>query len=792
MAAVDFDRDGRTDLALLDTESALAIVMRNDGSGNFAPLAEVSVRPGALKVVASDLDRDGAPDLVAGNGGFRSITVAFGKDGGRPEDVQEVVVPVEVRDLALGDLNEDGLVDIVAGGGNAGLIVVSTLRANRSFSDPSILPTRVRSPHVVVLADYNGDGHLDLAVWGRGEEPYLEIYEGDGSGLLGDGIVPGALPDPGDERELSAGAADFDGDGRDELLFLLPAEPDVGDPRGALYLVEKSGAGSYVAAKLDVDSSFSENSRLILASIDADGWPDALTIGEDAGGRGLVSFLRNSATGTIEMGALGAISLITRPRHALIEDFDGDGQRDLAVALPEESRVAVILSPLEESCGSVSCYDSEEPFSFGDPQEVAVLRLAPDTAHVIAAGQGEARLLTLEQDGLREHNRFPAPLVVKGIATGDLDGDGSEDAAVTDFAAGTVEVFFIDQDGQPGPGPVKLNAGLLPVGVVVADLDADEASRLDVATALSGENRIAVFLGRDQGQFSAATYQEAGPRPHGIASGDIDADGLEDLVVTNPDSNRVSLLRGTGEGRFAQPVAIATVDDPRTVVVEDVDGNGRQDVIVSSLRAGAVGVLLAGKEGFRTCYLNLPQAALPQAVAVAEVAGGGMDILVADAGSRSLLIFALQGKEYATREVLFLPAATAASLDFALALGDLDADGLHDIAVGDAGRNEIRIYRGLGCLREALFRRGDTNQDGRLDLTDAVRTLLYLFASGEKPACSDAADADDDGALTLADAVSSLNYLFRGGRPPPPPGPTDCGEDPTEDALEDCRGAPCR
>lgn len=82
------------------------------------------------------------------------------------------------------------------------------------------------------------------------------------------------------------------------------------------------------------------------------------------------------------------------------------------------------------------------------------------------------------------------------------------------------------------------------------------------------------------------------------------------------------------------------------------------------------------------------------------------------------------------------------------------------------------------------FHRGDSDQNGQLQLTDAVRILGYLFLGAAAPTCFDAADADDNGQVQLTDAVRILNYLFIGGAPPAPPGPPDqpCGEDA---ALED-------
>jgi pimeloyl-ACP methyl ester carboxylesterase len=88
---------------------------------------------------------------------------------------------------------------------------------------------------------------------------------------------------------------------------------------------------------------------------------------------------------------------------------------------------------------------------------------------------------------------------------------------------------------------------------------------------------------------------------------------------------------------------------------------------------------------------------------------------------------------------------------------------------------------------DALFRRGDANGDGRMDISDAARTLVVLFVDpAARLACEDAADSNDDGRIDIADASFSLNYLFSGGPAPAPPGPERCGADPSADELAEC------
>lgn len=92
----------------------------------------------------------------------------------------------------------------------------------------------------------------------------------------------------------------------------------------------------------------------------------------------------------------------------------------------------------------------------------------------------------------------------------------------------------------------------------------------------------------------------------------------------------------------------------------------------------------------------------------------------------------------------------------------------------------------LGVQCDGLFRRGDANVDGIVDLADPLHMLFVLFVDGRSPLCERSFDTNDDGRLDVSDVVATLEYLFRGGPPPAAPFPW-CGEDPTADALT-CSG----
>jgi hypothetical protein len=83
-----------------------------------------------------------------------------------------------------------------------------------------------------------------------------------------------------------------------------------------------------------------------------------------------------------------------------------------------------------------------------------------------------------------------------------------------------------------------------------------------------------------------------------------------------------------------------------------------------------------------------------------------------------------------------------------------------------------------------LFRRGDADASFKLELTDPVNLLNYLFLGGARLKCMDAADFDDNGSLDITDAVASLGYQFLGTAAPPAPGPASCGPDANEEVPD--------
>jgi hypothetical protein len=97
------------------------------------------------------------------------------------------------------------------------------------------------------------------------------------------------------------------------------------------------------------------------------------------------------------------------------------------------------------------------------------------------------------------------------------------------------------------------------------------------------------------------------------------------------------------------------------------------------------------------------------------------------------------------------------------------------------GIDDVRVTVD-GLAQDPVFHRGDSNNDGKHNISDPVNTLNVLFLGTGAIACQDAADSNDDGKVNISDPVNSLNVLFLGvGAIPPPAVPElgPCGPDPS-------------
>ena len=81
------------------------------------------------------------------------------------------------------------------------------------------------------------------------------------------------------------------------------------------------------------------------------------------------------------------------------------------------------------------------------------------------------------------------------------------------------------------------------------------------------------------------------------------------------------------------------------------------------------------------------------------------------------------------------------------------------------------------------FIRGDSNGDFDVDISDAIKTLNWLYLGETQPACMDAVDANDDGKVDMSDAIVTLGVLFQGSPHDLPEPFSEPGKDVSQDSL---------
>ena len=182
--ADDFNHDGKLDLAVSDESTSLLYVLLGNGDGSFQPPQGFSTEFGPVALTDGDFNKDGKLDLVSVSANNSDVSLLFGNGDGTfqaPRNFgQGHVNPVS---LAAGDLNRDGKLDLVIVNATSNV----TVFLNGSSQIKSY-PVGGASDYLSqgALADFTGDGNLDLAVADSGDQNgqgnKLALTAGNGKG----------------------------------------------------------------------------------------------------------------------------------------------------------------------------------------------------------------------------------------------------------------------------------------------------------------------------------------------------------------------------------------------------------------------------------------------------------------------------------------------------------------------------------------------------------------------------------------------------------------------------------
>ena len=206
-----------------------------------------------------------------------------------------------------------------------------------------------------------------------------------------------------------------------------------------------------------------------------------------------------------------------------------------------------------------------------------------------------------------------APAVAYGVGTvpndiarADLDGDTDLDLATPNRGSTNVSVLLNEGDGTFG-APTTFDAGDTGVEMVLKRLDAD--ATLDLVSANSGSHDVSVLLGNGDGSLQDRQPYSAGINASAadVATGDVDRDGIVDLVVGDTGNRDISILRGTGNGTFGTAQDFRDGDPlfPNALVVANLNGDIRPDVAEANALNNTVGVLLAKLPSATTLQVDL-------------------------------------------------------------------------------------------------------------------------------------------------------------------------------------------